>query len=272
MNGQGDLSGPGAAGDAPGEERSSFGYETVPAGAKASLVRGVFESVAPRYDLMNDLMSLGIHRWWKSVMIDALAPRPPMTLLDVAGGTGDIAMRFLDRIGRGVDPSAGPGGEVIVCDINPAMVETGRDRAIDRNCLSGIQWVCGDAEALPLRSRSVDACTIAFGLRNVTHIDLALEEMRRVLRPGGHFLCLEFSRVVLPLLDRLYDSYSFNVLPALGRWVAGDRQAYQYLVESIRRFPAQDEICERMASAGFGRVTYRNLSGGVVALHSGWRL
>lgn len=255
----------------PEPERTSFGYRTVPPSAKASLVRGVFDSVAPRYDLMNDLMSLGIHRWWKSVMIDVLAPRAPMTLLDVAGGTGDIAMRFLDRIGSREEPSSGA-ARAIVCDINAEMVAVGRDRAIDRNLLTGIDWVCGDAEALPFPSRSVDACTIAFGLRNVTRIDRALAEMRRVLRPGGRFLCLEFSRVALPLLDRLYDAYSFRVLPALGEWVAGDRQAYQYLVESIRRFPAQDEVCERMQSAGFERVSYRNLSGGVVALHSGWRL
>jgi len=274
MNGQGDFRSPPfqePTTEPPEPERSSFGYESVPASAKAPLVRGVFDSVAPRYDLMNDLMSLGIHRWWKSVMIDVLAPRAPMTLLDVAGGTGDIAMRFLDRIGDRDEPDAVP-ARAIVCDINAEMVAVGRDRAIDRNLLTGIDWVCGDAEALPFPSRSVDACTIAFGLRNVTRIDRALAEMRRVLRPGGRFLCLEFSRVALPLLDRLYDTYSFRVLPTLGEWVAGDRQAYQYLVESIRRFPAQEEVCERMQAAGFERVSYRNLSGGVVALHSGWRL
>jgi demethylmenaquinone methyltransferase / 2-methoxy-6-polyprenyl-1,4-benzoquinol methylase len=245
-------------------DETDFGFRRVAAEDKAGLVRRVFDSVAARYDLMNDLMSGGVHRLWKSYLIDRLNPRPGQTLLDVAGGTGDIAMRFLDR--------AGAGSQVVVCDINESMVRCGRDRAIDRGRLNEIAWVVGDAEALPIKSAGVDACVIAFGLRNVTHIDRALSEMHRVLRPGGRFLCLEFSKVVLPVLDRAYDVYSFQLLPRLGQWVAGDRDAYQYLVESIRRFPPQDELAARLQGAGFEQVSYRNLSGGIAALHSGWRL
>lgn len=241
---------------------TDFGFERVPIEEKPRLVRRVFESVASRYDLMNDLMSGGIHRLWKSEMIRRLNPRPGQVLLDVAGGTGDIAERFV----------ATPGTSAIVCDVNQAMVETGRDRAIDRGRLSEIAWVCGDAEALPIASRSVDAVTIAFGLRNVTHMEAALAEMRRVLRPGGRFLCLEFSPVSTPGLARLYDLYSFNVLPRIGQFVTGDREAYQYLVESIRRFPDRQELARRMEAAGFEQVTVRSLSGGIAALHSGWRL
>jgi len=247
----------------PGGE-TDFGFQQVPLDEKQHLVRRVFEAVAPRYDLMNDLMSGGVHRLWKAEMIRWLRPRPRQTLLDVAGGTGDVAERFLN--------AAGAGATAILCDINRAMVEAGRDRAIDRGRVGDILWICGDAEALPVASASVDAVTIAFGLRNVTRIDAALAEMRRVLRPGGRFCCLEFSHVEQPMLARLYDLYSFNVLPRLGQVVAGDRDAYQYLVESIRRFPPQRELSERMAAAGFEQVRFRNLSGGIAALHSGWRL
>ena len=243
---------------------TDFGFRRVALEDKAGLVRRVFDSVAARYDLMNDLMSGGVHRLWKSYLIERLNPRPGQMLLDVAGGTGDIALRFLDR--------AGAGSAAVVCDINESMVRNGRDRAIDRGRLHEIAWLVGDAEALPIKSGSVDACTIAFGLRNVSRIDRALAEMCRVLRPGGRFLCLEFSHVVLPFLARAYDLYSFEVLPRLGQWVAGDRDAYQYLVESIRRFPPQDELAERMRGAGFEQVSFRNLSGGIAALHSGWRL
>jgi len=241
---------------------TDFGFERVPIAEKARRVRDVFERVAPRYDLMNDLMSAGVHRLWKREMLHHLHPKAGQCLLDVAGGTGDIAQRFL----------ATPGTAAIVCDIKFAMVEAGRDRALDHGRLHGLFWICGDAEALPLASRSVDAVTIAFGLRNVSRIDPALAEMRRVLKPGGHFLCLEFSHVGEPLLARLYDIYSFTVLPRLGQAVAGDRAAYQYLVESIRRFPAQAELAARMTAVGFERVSFRNLSGGIAALHSGWRL
>jgi len=253
--------------DPPSQGTASFGFREVAAEEKPSLVRGVFESVADRYDLMNDLMSGGIHRLWKSAMIDWLRPRAGQHFIDVAGGTGDIAFRILERVKGGAAPS-----RVVVCDLTSAMLAVGRDRAIDRGLLSGIEWVNGDAENLPFADRSFDAYTIAFGLRNLTHLDQALTEARRVLRPGGRLLCLEFSHVALPLLDRLYDLYSFQVLPLLGQIVARDRAAYQYLVESIRRFPRQEELVQRIAAAGFERATFRNLMGGIAALHSGWRL
>ncbi|WP_425407681.1 class I SAM-dependent methyltransferase [Hwanghaeella sp.] len=246
-----------------GGKTASFGFKTVSPEEKPSLVQGVFESVAGRYDLMNDLMSGGVHRLWKAALIDRLKPRPSMHLLDVAGGTGDIAFRFLQ---------AG-GGHVSVCDLTEGMVRVGRDRAIDDGILGNkIDWLVGDAQKLPLADRSVDAYTIAFGLRNVTDIDAALAEARRVLKPGGHFLCLEFSHVVLPVLDDIYDTYSFRVLPALGQAVANDRDSYQYLVESIRRFPEQKTLAAKMADAGLARADWQNLSGGIAAIHSGWRV
>lgn len=257
------------AGDGPAT--THFGYQEVPEADKGARVRGVFESVAARYDLMNDLMSGGVHRLWKAAMIDWLSPRPGQRLVDVAGGTGDIAFRVIDRVG------ADRAGPIVVCDLTPEMIAQGRDRAIDRGLLpgqgpAGPHWVCADAERLPLAERSMDAYTIAFGLRNVTRIERALAEARRVLRPGGRFLCLEFSRVAVPMLSELYDLYSFSVLPVLGEMVTGDRDAYRYLAESIRRFPGQDELAGLMAAAGLEQVRYRNLSGGIAALHSGWRL
>ena len=243
---------------------ADFGFRRVPHDEKSRLVREVFDRVAFRYDAMNDLMSGGIHRLWKDVMADAVAPRAGERLLDLAGGTGDIAFRLAER-------SAGRAA-VIVCDASEAMLGRGRDRAIDRGLLSGIGWLVGDAQALPLAAGSIDACTIAFGLRNVTDIDRALSEVRRVLKPGGRFLCLEFSRVVVPLLSALYERYSFSFVPWLGERVTGSREAYQYLVESIRRFPPQKALAARMAAAGLGLVRYRNLSGGIAALHSAWRL
>jgi len=259
---------------APGT--THFGYREVGEAEKPSLVQGVFQSVAGRYDLMNDLMSGGIHRLWKTAMVDWLNPRPGMTLLDTAGGTGDIAFRVHDRLAAfGAAPRPAD-DHIIVCDLTPDMLMVGRDRAIDRGILGGgpgsISWVCGDAERLPLPDRSVTAYTIAFGLRNVTHIERALSEARRVLKPGGRFLCLEFSHVVLPVFAELYDLYSFKVLPAMGAAVAGDRESYLYLAESIRRFPPQDELAALMAAAGLSQVGYRNLSGGIAALHSGWRI
>ena len=243
---------------------ADFGFRRVPRAAKSRLVREVFDQVAARYDLMNDLMSAGIHRLWKDAMVDWLAPRPGQRLLDVAGGTGDIAFRLHARtMGR---------ARIAVCDINAEMVGVGRDRALDRGIVAGIDWLCGDAEALPVASQSIDSYTIAFGLRNVTDIDRALSEARRVLSPGGRFLCLEFSRVVVPLLDQLYERYSFAVVPWLGALVTGSREAYQYLVESIRRFPPQHALAERIEKAGLGQVRVRNLSGGIAALHSAWRL
>ena len=245
-----------------GATKADFGFREVPAEEKARLVRGVFDSVAGRYDLMNDLMSLGVHRLWKAAFLDWLAPRPDSRLLDVAGGTGDIAVRYRAR----------GGGPVVVCDINHAMIETGVERAGRRGEADGISWVCGDAEALPIPDRSVDAYTIAFGLRNVTRIDKALTEARRVLRPGGRFMCLEFSRPALAAIDPAYDFYSFKLLPEIGHWVAGDRDAYVYLVESIRQFPDQESLKDRMAAVGLERASYRNLSGGIAAIHSAWRL
>jgi demethylmenaquinone methyltransferase/2-methoxy-6-polyprenyl-1,4-benzoquinol methylase len=239
-----------------------FGFRTVPVGEKESLVHAVFDSVANQYDLMNDLMSAGIHRLWKAAFLDWLRPRAGMTLLDVGGGTGDIAFGFRKR----------GGGKAMVCDINFEMLEVGRNRAFDRNLFDGLGWICGDAQTLPVADRSVDAYTIAFCLRNVTHIDRAIAEAYRVLKPGGRFLCLEFSHVVLPGLRQAYDAYSFNVLPLIGGMVTGNRDAYQYLVESIRRFPPQAELATMIEAAGFARVEVRNLSGGIAAIHSGWRL
>jgi demethylmenaquinone methyltransferase/2-methoxy-6-polyprenyl-1,4-benzoquinol methylase len=265
----GDYAGGMAAADAAPEEETvdatetDFGYQKVPMADKAGMVAEVFASVAPKYDLMNDLMSMGIHRLWKAEMIAWLKPRPAMRIADVAGGTGDIAFRILERA---------TGAHVSVCDINPAMLAVGRDRALDRGILDNIDWLCGDAQALPLADGSVDAVTIAFGIRNVTRLDAALAEARRVLRPGGRFLCLEFSRVALPALKPLYDAYSFKLLPLLGEIVAGDRESYQYLVESIRRFPDQETFKAMITDAGLGQCRHRNLSGGVAALHSAWRI
>lgn len=245
----------------PARPTTHFGYRSVGEDEKAPLVRDVFSSVAGRYDLMNDLMSMGVHRLWKAAMLDWLHPTPGMRLLDVGGGTGDIALRFG---GRG-------GGSVVVVDINEEMLSVGRDRAIDAGRSHEIAWLCGDAERLPIADGSVDAYTTAFCLRNVTRIDKALREARRVLKPGGRFLCLEFSRVDVPALSRIYDQYSFRVLPVLGQLVAGNADAYRYLVESIRRFPAQDDLARMIAAAGLDVVRYRNLSGGIAALHSAWR-
>lgn len=245
-------------------ESGWFGFRPVDPDQRTALVRGVFGSVAGRYDLMNDLMSAGVHRLWKAHLVDMARPRPGIRLLDVAGGTGDIAFRFLER--------AGPGAEAVICDLSEQMVATGRDRAADRGLVSGLCHVVGNAEALPLPSRSVELFTIAFGLRNVTRIDAALAEAHRVLKPGGRFLCLEFSHVALPSLRRLYDAYSFGVIPLLGQIVARDRASYRYLVESIRKFPTQTDLAARMADAGFAQPTWRNLSGGIVAIHSGWRV
>jgi demethylmenaquinone methyltransferase / 2-methoxy-6-polyprenyl-1,4-benzoquinol methylase len=246
------------------EAETSFGFARVQASARQGLVNEVFSKVARRYDLMNDLMSGGLHRLWKAELITALAPPKgvaPFSLLDVAGGTGDIAFRFLD--------AAGPGGSAVICDINAEMIGAGQARAEGRDRLTFVQ---GNAEALPFEDRRFDAYTIAFGIRNVTHIDAALREAFRVLRPGGRFLCLEFSHVEVPVLDALYEAYSFNAIPALGGLVAGDTESYRYLVESIRRFPSQERFAGMIRDAGFERVRYRNLTGGIAAIHSGWRL
>jgi len=250
-----------------------FGYRHVDEREKPGLVREVFDRVAGRYDLMNDVMSGGVHRLWKQALMDWLDPQPGQTLLDVAGGTGDVGRAFLKRAAwkarRRGGPDAGPQARAILCDINEAMLQAGAAKHPDE---AGIRRVCGDAEALPLADRTVEVCTIAFGIRNVTHIDRALAEMRRVLKPGGRFICLEFSHVDIPGLDTLYEAYSFKVIPQLGRLFAGSAEPYHYLVESIRRFPARGEFANMMAQAGFAQVKVRPLSGGIAALHSGWRL
>jgi demethylmenaquinone methyltransferase/2-methoxy-6-polyprenyl-1,4-benzoquinol methylase len=266
-----------SSGDSAPGPAADFGFRDVPEGEKAPLVRAVFDSVAGRYDLMNDLMSAGIHRWWKAEMVRVLNPRPGQRLLDVAGGTGDIARRALPLVappgtGGGAGAGTAAGGGVVVCDANRQMLETGRAGALDDGILAGIEWLVGDAEALPFADRSFDLYTIAFGLRNVTRIERALSEARRVLKPGGRFLCLEFTPEVMPLLQPLYDLYSFQIVPLLGQIVTGDRDAYRYLVESIRGFPRQSELAELMSSAGLEQVRYRNLTGGIAALHSAWRL
>ncbi len=245
---------------------ASFGFRDVPEAEKEGLVREVFSSVAGRYDLMNDLMSAGVHRLWKDAFVEWLNPRPGWNVLDVAGGTGDIAFRIADL-------ARARGGEaaITVCDINADMVGEGVRRA-EAKGEKAITWITGDAEALPIPDGSMDAYTIAFGIRNVTHIDRALTEAKRVLKPGGRFLCLEFSRVEVPGLDTLYDAYSMNVLPRLGQMVAGDAEAYRYLAESIRRFPPQARFAKMIEKAGLSRVKVRNLTGGVAAMHSAWKI
>ena len=244
--------------------QTHFGFQTVDEDAKAGLVQGVFASVAGRYDLMNDLMSAGIHRIWKDAMMDWLAPRPGQHLLDVAGGTGDIAFRFLRRAGRTA--------QATVADLTQAMLDEGQKRAEAADLAAQVDWVQADAMALPFADASFDVYTISFGIRNVTRPEVALAEAFRVLRPGGRLMVLEFSRIPNDLLQRAYDAYSFNVIPAMGRAVTGDRDSYQYLVESIRRFPDQDTFAGMIRAAGFDLVKYRNLSMGIAALHSGWKI
>ncbi|MGC2408460.1 MAG: bifunctional demethylmenaquinone methyltransferase/2-methoxy-6-polyprenyl-1,4-benzoquinol methylase UbiE [Methyloceanibacter sp.] len=247
-----------------GETEANFGFASVAAEAKQRLVNEIFARVARRYDLMNDLMSGGLHRLWKDDLVGWLAPPKgphPYALLDVAGGTGDIASRVLQ--------AGGSGARAVICDISAEMIEAGRERAGNSECLT---FVRGNAESLPFASRSFDAYAIAFGMRNLTRQEVALAEAFRVLKPGGRFLCLEFSAVETPLLDTLYDAYSMNAIPALGALVAGDSASYRYLVESIRRFPDQKSFTGMIENAGFERVRHRNLTGGIAAIHSGWRL
>jgi demethylmenaquinone methyltransferase/2-methoxy-6-polyprenyl-1,4-benzoquinol methylase len=250
----------------PEQKQADFGARQVPLADKQALVDDVFHSVAPRYDLMNDLMSLGLHRAWKDALVTALDPprRRPFALLDIAGGTGDVALRAI--------AAGGEFTRATVCDINPDMLAVGRERAEALHLGDAITFTEDNAEALPFANRSFDAVTIAFGIRNVSRIDVALAEAFRVLRIGGKFLCLEFSAVDVPGLDRLYDFYSFNVIPALGRAVAGDAESYRYLVESIRRFPKPEAFAAMLRAAGFRRVSFQQMTGGIVALHCGWRL
>ena len=239
-----------------------FGFRQVPVDEKQDLVNAVFGSVAGPYDIMNDLMSLGIHRLWKNTLIEWLAPRPGQSLIDLAGGTGDVALRFL---------KAG-GGSVRIIDINRDMLAAGQKREDLKIYADQLDWIEGNAESLPADDASVDRVTIAFGLRNVTDRMAALKECLRVLKPGGRFCCLEFSHVENDMFSRIYDGWSFGVLPQIGGLVAGDKPAYQYLVESIRKFPKQEELVEMMQEAGFAQIKYRNLTGGIAAIHSGWKL
>jgi len=247
-------------------ETAQFGSKRVPLAAKQALVNDVFHSVARRYDLMNDLMSFGLHRAWKDALVTAVNPprSTPFAVLDIAGGTGDVAFRLIE--------AGGALTRVTVCDINLDMLDVGRERAALRGDDAPVTFAEANAEALPFADRGFDAATIAFGIRNVPRIERALAEAFRVLKIGGKFVCLEFSSVDVPALDRLYDFYSFNVIPALGRMVAGDAESYRYLVESIRRFPKPQAFAAMLRAAGFTRVSFQAMSGGIVTLHSGWRL
>jgi demethylmenaquinone methyltransferase/2-methoxy-6-polyprenyl-1,4-benzoquinol methylase len=255
-------------GNPPGDVESDpdssvdFGFKTVDRAQKRRLVRDVFDSVAGKYDVMNDLMSLGVHRLWKRDFIEALGPQPNRTLLDLAGGTGDICAGWLSR----------GGGKAILSDINLAMLSVGRDRILTRGMIADVSLLVTDAEALPLPDGAVDRVSIAFGLRNCTNKDKVLAEARRVLRPGGKFLCLEFSKLQVSAFEKIYDAWSFKALPRIGQMVAKDEASYQYLAESIRMFPDQDALAAMMRDAGLERVTVRNLSGGIAAIHQGWRL
>ena len=241
---------------------TDFGFRDVPVHQKKPMVRAVFDSVAPRYDLMNDLMSLGIHRAWKRAFVAALSPRPSLGLLDLAGGTGDVSFGWL-RAG---------GGPAILSDINASMLAVGHTRAVENALIGSLRFLVADAERLPLPDRSVDRVSIAFGLRNCTDKAAVLAEARRVLRPGGRFFCLEFSRVQVAVLAPVYRAWSFGVLPRLGQAVAGDAASYRYLAESIAKFPDQQALAGMLREAGLARVAVQNLSGGIAAIHSGWRL
>lgn len=240
-----------------------FGFKDVAEDAKAGMVHGVFTNVASKYDIMNDVMSMGIHRVWKDALMDWLVPRDGQRLLDVAGGTGDVAFRFLGRA---------PGASATVLDMTESMLIEGQKRAEASQMAEKLDWIVGDAMALPFEDNTFDRYTISFGIRNVTRIPDALSEAFRVLRPGGRLMVLEFSQLPNDGLQRLYDLYSFNVIPRMGQLIAGDRDSYQYLVESIRRFPDQETFAEMIRDAGFEQVSYRNLSMGIAALHSGWKI
>jgi len=245
------------------DKTTHFGFQTVPEEEKAGRVQGVFNSVASKYDIMNDVMSMGIHRVWKDAMMDWLAPRPGQTLLDVAGGTGDISFRFLKRAGH---------GHATVLDLTEPMLVEGRKRAEADQMADSLDWVVGDAMALPFADNSFDVYTISFGIRNVTRPADALAEAYRVLKPGGRLMVLEFSQLPNPGMQKLYDLYSFNVIPRMGQVIANDHDSYQYLVESIRKFPDQETFLAMIRAAGFDNAKYRNLTMGVAALHSGWKL
>ncbi len=247
-----------------GSEKTFFGFREVEAAEKQRLVRGVFSSVASSYDIMNDIMSLGLHRLWKQEFVSAIVPRPNRDYLDVAGGTGDIARLIAEK--------SGSRARIVLADINYAMLQAGRDKAINRGEPSSAELICADAEKLPLHDKSFDCYSIAFGIRNITDIPAALKEAYRVLKPGGRFMCLEFSPEVNPLLRGLYNAYSFKVIPKIGAAVAGDEESYRYLAESIKKFPAPDAFAAMISHAGFERVKHYALTGGVARIHSGWRI
>ena len=245
------------------EKTTHFGFETVPEGEKAGRVQGVFTNVASKYDIMNDVMSVGIHRVWKDAMMDWLAPRAGQRLLDVAGGTGDISFKFLGRAGS---------GHATVLDITESMLVEGRQRAEANDMATQLDWAVGDAMALPFKDNTFDVYTISFGIRNVTRPQEALNEAYRVLKPGGRLMVLEFSQLPNPMMQKAYDLYSFNVIPRMGKLIANDADSYQYLVESIRQFPDQETFLSMVKAAGFENASYRNLSLGIAALHSGWEI
>lgn len=282
-----------------GDRSTHFGFETVLEEDKAKKVYQVFENVAQKYDVMNDAMSLGVHRLWKDFLLHVMHPQPGARLLDVAGGTGDIAFRFLEytksqeermrrreamamqtpswtdistKYSHQEEDAETVESQAVVCDINKEMLGVGKQKADSLGITSGLSWVVGDAEELPFDDDQFDIYTIAFGIRNVTHIEQALQEAQRVLKPGGRFMCLEFSKVSNPILSKLYDAYSFQVIPVLGEVIAGDWKSYQYLVESIRKFPDQEEFKAMIEDAGFYCVRYYNVNGGIVCLHSGFKL
>ena len=245
------------------EQTTHFGFETVPEAQKAGKVQNIFNSVASKYDIMNDVMSAGIHRIWKEAMMDWLAPRPGQKLIDVAGGTGDVSFKFLKRSGS---------GHATVLDITENMLIEGRKRSETDQILGSLDWVVGDAMSLPFADNSFDVYTISFGIRNVTQPQEALNEAFRVLQPGGRLMVLEFSQIPVPLIQKAYDLYSFKVIPTMGKLIANDRSSYQYLVESIRKFPDQETFLSMLRNAGFKNTGYRNLSIGIAALHSGWKI
>ena len=246
------------------EQKTHFGYQDVDAAAKAGMVGQVFDSVASKYDVMNDLMSFGVHRLWKRFTLDQSGVRPGQAVLDIAGGTGDLAGQFSKRVGQN--------GFVVLADINASMLFTGRDKLLDKGLIENLDYTQANAEELPFADESFDCITIAFGLRNVTDKDKALRSMNRVLKPGGRLLVLEFSKPVLPLLSKAYDTYSFTALPMMGKLVANDAESYQYLAESIRMHPDQETLKGMMDDAGFAKTKYHNLTGGIVALHKGYKV
>jgi demethylmenaquinone methyltransferase/2-methoxy-6-polyprenyl-1,4-benzoquinol methylase len=245
------------------DQTTHFGFQTVPEAEKANKVQNVFTSVAGKYDIMNDIMSAGIHRIWKESMMNWLLPKPGQKLLDVAGGTGDISLKFLERAGS---------GHATVLDLTEKMLAVGKARAKDSGAPKCLDWVVGDAMALPFQDNLFDVYTISFGIRNVTHPYRALTEAYRVLRPGGRLMVLEFSQIPVPLVQKAYDLYSFKVIPELGKLITGDRESYQYLVESIRNFPDQENFLKLLKKANFEHTSYRNLSLGIAAIHSGWKI